>query len=91
MELSNVFALVALLVGGIGTFSVVTAYLVYKMKQTKRTSVTAIPGIRVQKNYYQSSEYKCPEKVYSMTLGQNAAAGFQVIPGVARIIDLRYR
>ncbi|MCC6549424.1 MAG: hypothetical protein IT279_05085 [Ignavibacteriaceae bacterium] len=91
MELSEVFALVSVLVVGGGIFSVLTAYLVYKMKSTKRTSVTAIPGIRVQKNYYQPTEYKSPEKVYTMTIDSAASAGFQVVPGAARIVDLRYR
>ncbi|QOJ29560.1 MAG: hypothetical protein HRU80_12025 [Ignavibacteriales bacterium] len=91
MELSELFADVALLVVGGGIFSVVTAYMVYKMKSVKRTSVTAVPGIKVQKNYYQPAEFRSPEKVYSMTIGSQAPAGYQVVPGPARVIDLRYR
>ncbi|GMU85707.1 MAG: hypothetical protein AMXMBFR48_09490 [Ignavibacteriales bacterium] len=89
MELSDVFALVAVLVIGGGIFSVLTAYLVYKMKSTKRTSAVSVPGIKVQKSYYQPAEYKSPEKMYSMTI--SSSAGYQAVPGPARIVDFRYR
>ena len=96
MELSNLAWIFTAGAAGLVITAATISYMVYKMKNRKKSSVHVFPGIKVQKNYYAAAEYRSQDRVYTYNISDNFAAvsdsgALSVRPAAAKLVDIRYR
>lgn len=96
MELKDLVVVFTAGLAGLITVLAIISYVVYKMKNRKKSTIQVFPGIKVQKNYYGAAEYRHPDRVYTANISDNFAAvsefgSVSVRPAAARLVDIRYR